>query len=220
MPIFRIALLTRLPGLPRVAAAFEANPSSTGLLKRVPLMPTACALVCACLLAFMPSADAEEDARSEYLIQPIPTGYVQVHQTSQHGTDLIEWVPQGESTEEWTRMVTTVITRRNRPTALGIQAHIRDGFASSCGKASSGNLRTGEESGYATSLWVHACALNPATGKPEYMWMKAFEGKDALYVVQFAFRDMPSDEDSLGALEYLESVYISNDPVPKRSRAD
>lgn len=177
-------------------------------------------LLFAWLLALPPVVGASESAQSEYLIQPIPKGYVQVHQTSQHGTDLIEWVPQGESTEEWTRMVTTFITRQGRPTASAMQAHIRDGFASTCAKASSSNLRTGEESGYATSLWVHACALNPITGKPEYMLMKAFEGKEALYVVQFAFRDVPSDEDSLGALEYLESIYISNDPVPSQSRAD
>lgn len=178
------------------------------------------ALLLACLQTLLPATGVAKDARSEYLFQPIPTGFVQVHQTSQHGTDLIEWVPQGESTEAWTRMVTTVITRGSRPTALDIQARIRDGFTSSCGKAASGNVRTGEESGYATSLWVHACALNPATGKPEYMWMKAFEGRDALYVVQFAFRYVPSEADSLDAVKYLESVYVSNDPVPEQSKAD
>lgn len=177
-------------------------------------------LLFACLLTLLPAAGASDDTRPEYLIQPMPAGYVQVHQTRQQGTDLIEWVPQGESKEAWTRMVTTIIVRGDHPTALGFQAQIRDGFVSACGKASSADLRTGEESGYAASLWVHACARNPATGKPEYMWMKTLEGRDALYIVQFAFRDMPSDEDAFGAMKYLEGIHISADPMPTPSWPD
>ena len=43
-------------------------------------------------------------------------------------------------------------------------------------------------------MWALGCKRNPATGKPEMTWFKALAGIDSFYVVQKAFKFVPSKD--------------------------
>ena len=68
--------------------------------------------------------------------------------------------------------------------------------------------KAGVENGYRFSLWVFECPLNPATGKPEAMFLKAISGSDALYSVQYAYRQALTKELIGPAIGFLQQARV------------
>lgn len=64
------------------------------------------------------------------------------------------------------------------------------------------------------AVWLYQCPLNPQTQKPEIMWLKAIQGADALYSVQYAYR-RPAEPALIGpAMSYLKSVAVCDPRKP------
>src|SRR5882724_9251562 len=108
--------------------------------------------------------------QNENLLQNMPSGYKVDFQTKQGNMVLREMVPQGESVNNWSEMVTTQIF-------LGLKTftpqQMRDGMQqqapgfTDCKGHESASVAEGHENGYPFAVWMQYCPLNQATGKPE-----------------------------------------------------
>ena len=177
-------------------------------------------LIVSTLLASASSvlADALQD---ENLLLSMPAGFKVGYQASNGKEDIVEYVPTGETVNDWTKMVTVQVfhdASNTDPEAFA--ANIADGWKSSCTGGEASKIATGAENGYPIAVWAYSCVLNPQTSKPESMWLKVTSGGDALYSVQYAYRLTPTEEIATPALDYLHTVSVcdtrrSDRPCPK-----
>lgn len=157
----------------------------------------------------------------ENLLQNLPQGYKIDFQTEQNNILMTEMVPQAESVNNWTEMVTThVYLGAKNVTHEAFQANMEKGWLAACKDGEIAPIKKGVENGYAFSMWVQTCPLNPATGKPENTLFKAIKGNDSYYVVQKAFRFDATDEQIARWTLYLRTVGVcdtrlADRPCPK-----
>lgn len=163
------------------------------------------AAILAAVLGSATSAHAELVAKN--LLTGLPDGFEVAMQDRQGQLSMMEFIPKGESTENWSAMVTVQVMH-------GIKDGDGEAFARNlaklwqggCEGSSARQLQHGEVNRYAFVLWHYVCPLNVQSGKPETMWLKAISGADALYVVQYAYRAAPSSQLEQPALTYLDKV--------------
>lgn len=160
---------------------------------------------------------ASSPIEAENLLQGLPNGFKIAAQSSQGTLDTTEMIPQQETLDDWSTMITTQVYHGLKIRADELQAGLGQQFSQACPGAESQKLLADRANGYEYSLWSHQCPLNPGTGKPEHMYMKAWEGNDALYVVQYAFRYAPSNDDITGAATYLTKVMVCDSRVADRA---
>ena len=109
------------------------------------------------------------DVRDENLLVPIPHGFVLGDQgRSGPGSDIAEYIPDGETVNAWSRMLTVQVFHNLKGFDPDRFAEtIRDRGPASCPGEQGVLVKHGLEHGYAASLWLFTCPLNPQTGKPE-----------------------------------------------------
>lgn len=156
------------------------------------------------------------ELKNENLLQTLPQGYKVDYQAKQSTMLMTEMVPQNESVNQWSEMVTTQVFFNMKVTPSDFQARMQTMWAASCQGAEFVSLRQGEENGYAFSFWMQVCPLNQATGKPEITWFKAIQGNDSFYVVQKAFKFMPTNEQVVAWTQYLKSVQVCDTRIKGR----
>lgn len=150
----------------------------------------------------------------ENLLQTLPDGYKIGFQDRQNNMLITEMVPQAETVQNWTEMVTTQVFLGLKVTPQQFKASIDQGVKAACPGAESVHVTQVEENGYPVSIWMQVCPLNPATGKPEYTWFKAIQGNDSFYVVQKAFRYAPSEEEVVHWMKYFRGVSACDTRLP------
>jgi hypothetical protein len=121
-----------------------------------------------------------------------------------------EWVPRGETVERWTRMVTTM--RFGGATANVAPAQfvrmLAEAAAGSCPGMEAGELRSFQLVGRSAAEMRLDCPRLPDTGLPETFFVRAIAGRTDLYMVQVAFRRIPTAEDVAFAETHLRSVAL------------
>ena len=115
-----------------------------------------------------------------------PEGFVEYRSSGVNGTALIEFVPDGQTTEDWTQKVSLQFLPSIQEPVAFTDA-VSQSVMQACASAEVAQISQPTEAGHATSLILVGCPLSPATGKPEYFLMKAIAGHDRLYVVQMAW---------------------------------
>jgi len=167
--------------------------------------------------AIFPSICAAE-LRDENLLQLLPKGYKVDFQSKQGNMLITEMVPQAETVNNWTEMVTTqVFLGMKDTTTQQFQNKMSKMWLAVCKNGEATPIRSGNENGYDFSLWLLTCPLNPSTGKPETTWFKAIKGNDSFYVVQKAFKFAPTKEQVTHWMRYLRSVKVCDTRLPNRS---
>lgn len=155
--------------------------------------------------------------QGENLLVGLPDGFEVGYEAAQGDQEIHEFIPTGESVEDWSSMVTIQILR-------GLADVPGDLFANDLGKswteicegATVGKLAEGDDNGFPFVLWTYACPLNAQSGKPETMYFKGISGADAFYSVQYAFREEPGDALDSVALPYLVSASACDTRKPER----
>jgi hypothetical protein len=168
-----------------------------------------------------PGPMAAEPLRDENLLTPLEDGFKVASQGRNGQIGGSEMVPQDETVQVWTRMVTSqTFFGRSHADPDGIPGGMAKSWPQACPGGSGQRIEKGTENGYATSLWAFRCPLNPQTGKPENMWMKVISGADALYDVQYAYRRAYADDMAAQATAFLKRVKVcdtrdpANHPCP------
>lgn len=155
---------------------------------------------------------------NENLLAGLPDGFKVDYQAEQGNQTITEMVPDGESVEDWTTMVTVqVYLGQNNITPIQAQETLTNDWFNACENSETYPVADGTENGYDFVLWQLYCPLNPATQKMEYTYMKAIQGNDSFYLVQVAFRYEPTEDDITQWMRYLQQVQVCDSRIAERS---
>jgi hypothetical protein len=161
-----------------------------------------------------PSRSPKVLPQGENLLFAPPKNFKIGHHDERIGS-LTEFVPDGQTVEDWTEMVTVQIFHDLKVDPAPFLQTIGKGFAKGCpGFNSPKGIVTGQENGYVVSMLVVRCPNNPSTGKPETTLFRVIRGKDALYSVQHAWRSVASDRDLGDAVLALRKVILCDTRDP------
>jgi hypothetical protein len=159
-----------------------------------------------------------QQMENENLLQTIPSGYKIGFQTKQGNMLMSEFVPERESVDNWTEMVTTqVFLGLKRPTPNEFRQLMQQTWAASCKDSGFADVAAGDENGYPFEVWIQDCPNNQRTGKPERFWFKAIKGNDSFYLVQKAFRFSPEPDQVVRWTHYLRSIHVCDSRLSDRA---
>lgn len=174
------------------------------------------AAIAAMTLALASAASAQ-GLRNENLIVSAPKGYHIAHQQKAQRGLITEMVPQGQSAENWTEMVTVqIFFGLGKVTPDDYRQRMQTLWNNACQGSTFSTVKSGTENGYATLMLRLNCPTNSKTGKPEYTWMKFVQGNDSFYVVQKAFKYEPSETEIVQWTSYLDRVSACDSRLPDR----
>jgi hypothetical protein len=172
----------------------------------------------AALLLGTPASAAEPAVTGENILVPLPHGFRMAFTKRGPVNQITEFVPAGETLEDWSQMVTEVTlfgVNNADPNVLG--ASMAKGWTSACPGGVATKVTDGVERGYPIALWMYRCPLNPATQKPESMWLKVISGQDSLYQVQYAYRRLATMEMIPPTTAYLKRIVVCDSRRPDRA---
>jgi hypothetical protein len=164
-------------------------------------------------------------SKSVTLIMPVysqlvkigyPAGFVPAYEKAQPDSFLFELVPDGESVNNWTQMITLsgakdVATRPNVTPKLVLDS-VAAGFKRACPTSfNSRELGDSKVSGFDATAAVISCGVSPSTGgkTSETALIIAVKGKADVYTVQWAERASPSSSPIQFDAEKWSSRYKS-----------
>ncbi len=155
---------------------------------------------------------------NENLITTAPAGYhVGFRNKSDDGL-ITEWVPAGETVENWTEMVTVQVFYHLKVSPEAFMSNLEARWQRSCpGADKAMPIANTVENGYPMLVWLLSCPQNPASGKVEITWFKAMQGNDSFYVVQKAFKFAPSKQQVTRWVGYLKAVHVCDSRLPDRA---
>jgi hypothetical protein len=151
----------------------------------------------------------------ENLLVAVPKGF-KVGLTKKSDQQMItEMVPEKESVENWTEIVTVRIfyNQRDVPPAQ-YRARLEKSGAEACPGASFAKIKDGTENLYPMVAWTQRCPLNKQSGKPEFTWFKAVQGRDNFYEVKKAFKAEPTPKQLKAMTAFLDGAKVCDNRVP------
>jgi hypothetical protein len=141
-----------------------------------------------------PARSPEASLQGENLLFAPPKNFKIGHH-DEHIGSLTEFVPNGQTVDDWTEMLTVQIFRNLKEVApAAFLQKIGTQWLTACPETPKDSIRNGQVNGYPVSMLVLKCPKSPSTGKPETTIFRVIKGNDALYSVQHAWRTVPSDE--------------------------
>jgi hypothetical protein len=154
---------------------------------------------------------------NENLLTTAPSGYHVGFQDKNNDSQITEWVPTGETVEDWTEMVTVLVFYGLAPAPDVYMHNLEKRWMASCpGAGNAQTIASVVENGYSSLVWLLNCPQNLETGKPEITWFKAVQGNDSFYVVQKAFKFAPSKEQIARWVGYLKAVRVCDSRLAER----
>ncbi|MFZ5790532.1 MAG: hypothetical protein ACOY3L_07525 [Pseudomonadota bacterium] len=134
-------------------------------------------------------------AAEEKLFVGVPSGWTQGWQQSEPDRSTVEYVPPGETAQNWTEMVTIQEYRGAQVDPLTYLDKLIEKFGAGCQAARHMGPRAGEENGYKAAVAYMECkGPDPATAEPgvtlkniEFMAVKAIQGREGLHLVERAW---------------------------------
>ncbi|MCW3847876.1 hypothetical protein OF829_11550 [Sphingomonas sp. LB-2] len=166
-----------------------------------------------------PGATALIAQAGEWLAMPMPEGFVTAHQQTAQVGSIEERIPQGETVEQWTRMITLITLNTDSPPEA-YAAEFDQRLQGGCPGARSAPhtvSRIGTRAAFDGQL---DCPRNPATGKPETLFYRVTSAGGRLHMVQVAFRSVPDAQGVAWARERIGSAVLctprSTEPACKR----
>ena len=176
--------------------------------------------VVACLALAVTPASAQPS--SEWLAHGPTPGLVVGFRQAEGGSMIVERVPQGETVENWTRMVTVQRFAGQQPLEQWL-ATFTGGLAQGCPGARTSRPAYSEIEGRRSVEFRGDCPRNPQTGRPETFLIRAISGASALHVAQAAFRHAPNEAETDWARSFLATVTLCSRDVATpacRARSD
>jgi hypothetical protein len=155
---------------------------------------------------------------NENLLVAVPKGFKIDFQAEQNKVVINEMVPQSESVNDWTTLVTVqIFLGLTNTTPEQYQDSLTQLWFNACQSSESYPVTDGVENGYNFVLWQLYCPLNPSTQKVEFTYLKAIQGNDSFYLVQVAVRHEPSSDEITQWMNYLRTVQVCDSRIPERA---
>ena len=201
-----------------ITSTFILACSSMSLPSLVTVTPQTIITVPAMPTEFLTQPPTETVLENENLLAGLPSGFKVDYQAEQGNQTITEMVPEGESVEDWTTMVTVqVYLGQTNIAPIQAQETLTNDWFNACENSESYPVADGAENGYNFVLWQLFCPLNPSTQKVEYTFMKAMQGNDSFYLVQVAFRHEPSDDEITQWMGYFKEVKVCDSRIPEQA---
>ena len=122
---------------------------------------------------------------------------------------MTEFVPVGETVQDWSQMITIQSFIDYRPESLeSFATRFTQLVIEECSTSDQEIIWSDVQYGYKFLVLVISCDVNMGTGLPENMLVKAIQGDDALYLVQKAWKYEPTDGELEGWFEELRSFIV------------
>lgn len=163
----------------------------------------------------------------ENLIVPVPADWKVGFQASQVNHQIIEFVPEGQTIQNWQDLLTIqIFFGRTSITPLSFFEEMNAVIQQLCPESEASIAMNGEENGYPFLLWVNMCRNNPQVNQAEVTLFKAIQGNDSLYLVHRAWRTPPVAPnepiqirtDEIEAWAYFMSlVQVCDTRIPEQS---
>ena len=155
---------------------------------------------------------------NENLLVEVPQGFKIDYQAEQNNIVINEMVPQSESVNDWTTLVTVqIFLGMTNTTPEQYQDSLTQSWFNACSDSESYPVADGTENGYDFVLWQLHCPINLSTQKVEYTYLKAIQGNDSFYLVQVAFRHEPSPDEITQWMNYLRTVQVCDSRIPEQA---
>jgi len=167
------------------------------------------------LLVIAPAAMAALE--NENLLTPLPRGFKIGSHSQQGRMVMAEYVPTAETVDNWSRLITVqTFHGLSAVDPDGVPANMARGWEGACSSGTAIKVTAAVENGYRVSIWQFLCPINPATHRPENMWLKSISGHDSLYIVQYAYRRILTNDLIGPAMGYLRKIMVCDTRRPDR----
>ena len=155
--------------------------------------------------------------KDENLLVAMPQGFKVAMNETRNGLIMQEWVPAGETVQNWTEMVTVqIFLKRAEIDPVQFLGLMEKQWAGACKGSTASPVATGKVNGYAAATLLLRCPLLTQTGKPETTMFRAIKGNDSFYLVQRAARSVPGEAQVERMKQYLETASVCDSRLPSR----
>ena len=155
---------------------------------------------------------------NENLLTTVPSGFKVDYSEKQNNFVITEMVPEGESVNEWSTMITVeIFLGEKNTTPQQYEKTLTERWFGACENSETYPVADGIENGYNFVLWQLYCPLNSATQKMEYTYLKAIQGNDSFYLVQVAFRHEPSNDEVTQWMNYFKDIQVCDSRIADRA---
>lgn len=162
------------------------------------------------------AAPSQAQLKGENLLVIPPAGFKVGYKGTNNGINMMEWVPAGETVQNWSEMVTVQIFNKRTDLDPGqFLGRIQQQWLAACNGSKPAPILTGKANGYTASMMMLHCPLLAATGKPETTMFRAIKGNDSFYVVQRAVRAVASPDQVEKMKQYLAEVSVCEAGSPQ-----
>lgn len=167
------------------------------------------AAICLALSLFIGAGPSLAQFKGENLLVTMPSGFKVGFQDSKNGMNMQEWVPAGETVQNWSEMVTVqVFLKRTDLDPAKMLQSIQKQWQEACKGSTATPITVDKVNGYPASTTLLRCPLLAATGKPETTMFRAIKGNDSFYMVQRAVRATATPEQLDRMKQYLDKVSL------------
>lgn len=168
-------------------------------------------------------AGAQDERTGEKLLAAIPAGYEAAHSQKTDQGEIHEFIPKGETVEEWSEMITIQLFSAQNDHST-FYSNVESLVKQACRSGMTRVVASAKENGYPVQVFHLLCPTNLRNNLGEVTFIKTLEGNDKFYVVQKAWRtekyeleELPiSEEEIVKWTEYLRSVSVCDSRIENR----
>ena len=166
---------------------------------------------------------AQGQNKIENVYLELPPGFEEGFKDGDESFFIQEWVPKGETVNDWSEMLTLTIQDTPNVDPVEFFNRMADGWEESCPEYGGMLLHEGLENNYPVAVWFLKCPTNPMTNKPEFTYVKGIAGNEHFYTVQLAYA-LRSEEITDSTMNYsmgfLKRVTVCDDSRPQAHACD
>lgn len=146
------------------------------------------------LILILALVAAPAHAEERILFYP-PEGFVEGYSASNTDGGIVEFVPEGESFEDWTEMATLTWTNALAGQPAGVMAGLMvDAAKSQCAEGEAAVVHEGTQGAYPFVIVTLYCPVNTQGAQvSESAFVKVVSGAEAAYTFQYAWQGAADD---------------------------
>lgn len=164
-----------------------------------------CLLRALAIVAMLAPVTVQAQSR---IVSPPVEGFFVAHEASNQSQSIREEIPEGETLETWTRMITIQRFANLPTTPMEFAGQMQASVAGSCDEVSMGQPGALTHQGFPAASFSATCYRPANRGGVETFFLMAVQASDALLVMQVAFKEDVSQENMRTAVDLLRRAVV------------
>ena len=172
-------------------------------------------LILLCLTAIVVAAAPAAAVENEQLLLKPPKGFKVGLENKTDKEMKTVLLPDGQRLDSWTEKLTAeTFYKMNDVAPAAYRDRLDKAFAEGCPGATFEKVKDGTENLYPMVIWTQTCPQTKPTGKPEFTWLKAVQGRNNFYLLQMAHSVAPAAKQVKKLLAFLDATKVCDTRVP------